>query len=123
MINWFIYYPIERYLSRFTDCLITINQEDYNLARKHRFHAKDIEYISGVGVDTEQFKPVDIQEKNQLRVAAGYAANDILLFNAGEFNKNKKQKFILFAMVYILIDVPNVKLLLAGVVFLLDQCK
>jgi len=123
MINWFIYYPIERYLSRFTDCLITINQEDYNLARKHRFHAKDIEYISGVGVDIEQFKPVDIREKNQLKVAAGYDANDILLFNAGEFNKNKNQKFLLFAMVYLLKEVPNVKLLLAGEGVLLEQCK
>ncbi|WP_051004276.1 glycosyltransferase [Treponema primitia] len=34
LINWLLYYPIEKYLSRYTDCLITINQEDYNFARK-----------------------------------------------------------------------------------------
>src|SRR5690625_3803855 len=39
LINWLIFYPIERNLSRFTDSLITINQEDYQLATKHRFPA------------------------------------------------------------------------------------
>ena len=30
-INWMIYYPIEKYLSKYTDVLITINHEDYEL--------------------------------------------------------------------------------------------
>ena len=55
--SWLVYYPIERYLSRFTDSLITINSEDYQLAKNHRFHAKQIEHVHGVGVDTERFKP------------------------------------------------------------------
>ncbi|NMR89581.1 glycosyltransferase, partial [Vibrio parahaemolyticus] len=27
--NWLLYYPIEKWLSKYTDCLITINEEDY----------------------------------------------------------------------------------------------
>jgi glycosyltransferase EpsD len=32
LLNWLVYYPIEKYLSRYTDCLVTINQEDYYVA-------------------------------------------------------------------------------------------
>ena len=31
--NWIVYYPIEKWLSRYTDVLITINKEDYRRAR------------------------------------------------------------------------------------------
>lgn len=34
IFNWMMFYPIEKFLSRFTDHLITINTEDYNLAQK-----------------------------------------------------------------------------------------
>ena len=33
-LNWIIYYPIEKALSYITDVLITINKEDYDLAKK-----------------------------------------------------------------------------------------
>ena len=42
--NWLIYYPAELLCSYFTDVLITMNIEDYNLA-KRKMHAKVIEYI------------------------------------------------------------------------------
>ncbi len=123
MFNWMIYYPIERYLSRHTDSLITINQEDYNLAIKHHFHAKEIKHISGVGVDTDRFKPLDATQKRQLKVSSGYHADDFLLFNAGEFNKNKNQKFLLHSMVPIIKEIPHARLLLAGEGVLLESCK
>jgi glycosyltransferase EpsD len=34
LLNWLIYYPVEKHLTKYTDCLVTINQEDYNLASK-----------------------------------------------------------------------------------------
>ena len=39
LLNWIIYYPIEKYLAKYTDTLITINQEDYQLA-KNKFNKK-----------------------------------------------------------------------------------
>jgi glycosyltransferase EpsD len=41
MLNWLIYYPIEKFLFKYTDCLITINQEDFSLARK-KFKTRSI---------------------------------------------------------------------------------
>jgi glycosyltransferase EpsD len=34
LLNWLVFYPIEKYLSRYTDCLVTINEEDYYLAHQ-----------------------------------------------------------------------------------------
>lgn len=123
IINWLIYYPIERFLSRYTDSLITINQEDYSLATKHRFLAKEIKHINGVGVDTELFKPIDKNKKIQRRISEGYETDEILLFNAGEFNKNKNQKFLIRSMVHILKEIPSVRLILAGEGGLHKECQ
>ena len=48
--NWMVYYPIERFCSKYTDKLITINKEDYELA-KNKFKANEVHYIPGVGID------------------------------------------------------------------------
>ncbi|MFD1040602.1 glycosyltransferase family 4 protein [Virgibacillus byunsanensis] len=123
LINWLIYYPTERLLSRYTDSLITINQEDYNIARKHRFKAKIIEQVHGVGVNIGKFKPVTQNKKRQLKESFGYKADDFLLFNAAEFNKNKNQQFLIHSLSLIKEEVPHAKLLLAGEGALLESSK
>jgi len=64
--NWLIYYPVEKWLATNTDCLITINEEDYRRAVQHRFKAKNIEHVHGVGVDVHRFKPVEKAYKEKL---------------------------------------------------------
>lgn len=53
--NWVLFYTLEKYFSKFTDVLITINKEDYNIA-KQKFKAKKIEYVPGIGVDIPKFR-------------------------------------------------------------------
>ena len=67
----------ERWLARYTDLLITINQEDY--ARALRFPAKQIVMVNGVGLDLSRFeKPADPQAlRREMRVGAGYAGYHI----------------------------------------------
>lgn len=120
--NWILYYPIEKTLARFTDCLITINSEDYQLA-KDRLPAVKVEHVHGVGVDTERFKPIGEEQRNQLRQQYGYRENEFLLFYAAEFNQNKNQQLLLESLARIKDDVPNVKLLLAGRGPLLEECQ
>jgi glycosyltransferase EpsD len=121
--NWLLYYPIEKVLSRYTDTLITINQEDYQLARKRRFKAGSIEHVHGVGVNTEKFQPVNASEKSQLRKQYGYNDDGFLIFYAAEFNKNKNQQLLIRSLELVKGQVPNVKLLLAGEGPLLRECK
>ncbi|MCI2252746.1 glycosyltransferase family 4 protein [Domibacillus sp. PGB-M46] len=122
LLPWLVYYPIEKSLSRYTDCLITINKEDYELASRH-FSAKQTRYVNGVGVNTEQFKPLKEQEKKERKKSFGYKPDDFLLFYAAEFNKNKNQELLLEALALIKQDVPHARLLLAGEGTLLEHCR
>lgn len=45
--NWLVYYPIEWLCAHWTDVLITINKEDFELAKK-KMKAKRVEYVPGV---------------------------------------------------------------------------
>ncbi|MED1205192.1 glycosyltransferase family 4 protein [Heyndrickxia acidicola] len=121
--NWFIYYPIEIYLSSFTDCLITINKEDYELAKKHPFTACQIKHVHGVGVDTRIYRPAERNEKELLRSEYGYKPHDFLMIYTAEFNKNKNQQLLIKLMGQIKRDIPHVKLLLAGHGPLVETCK
>ncbi|XZF76217.1 glycosyltransferase family 4 protein [Bacillus sp. AL-1R] len=122
LLNWLLYYPIEKFMAHLTDCLITINNEDYELS-KNKLKVKRIEYIHGVGVNAEDFKPIDELNKKALKESFGYQPDDFLLFYAAEFNKNKNQKFLLNSLALIKEDLPNVKILLAGEGVLLNECK
>ncbi len=33
ILNWLLYYPLEKLMANWTDCIITINEEDYNNAK------------------------------------------------------------------------------------------
>lgn len=93
--NWLLYYPVERFLSRFCDDLVTINQEDYRRAKT--FHCKNVRYIPGVGVDVEAIRAleVDVAEK---RRAIGVPEEALLMISAGELIPRKNHAVILRAM-------------------------
>ena len=93
LLNWLIYFPIELFLSFFTDTLITINNEDYEFAKKH-LHARRIEYVPGVGIDVEKFANVKI-DRNAKRRKLGIPENCKLLLSVGELNNNKNHQLVL----------------------------
>lgn len=108
--NWFLFYPIEKLLSKYTDTLITINKEDYDFA-KRKFKT-DIKYIKGVGLDKEKFNCIlSEDEKNILRESLGLNKNDFVMIYPAELNKNKNQLFLIKAMEKL--D-DNIHLLLPG---------
>ena len=63
--NWFMFYPIEKYLSKDTDVLITINKEDFETANT-KFKAMQIKPINGVGINLYKFKAVNQNKKMSL---------------------------------------------------------
>ena len=98
-INWLVYYPIEKICSHFTDVLITINTEDYALAQK-KMKAKSIQYVPGVGIDTEKFTNCTLSsdEKNSLRKEMDVPFDAKLLVSVGELNENKNHQVVLKAI-------------------------
>jgi len=121
--NWLLYYPIEKSLAHFTDCLITINNEDYSLAIKHKFKARQIEHVHGVGIDTGRYRPVTQLEKMQLRLKSPYDPGQFLMLYAAEFNKNKNHQLLIRALAGIKDRLPGAKLLLAGQGMLQEECR
>jgi glycosyltransferase EpsD len=123
LLNWIIYYPIERWLSNYTDTLITINSEDYNLAVKYKFKAGKIERVHGVGVDRIRFKPISNSEIVKLRDKHGYKREDFLLYYIAELNKNKNQELLLKSVAKAREKISNIKLVLAGDGILAEHYK
>lgn len=96
VLNWAIYYPIELLLSYYTNCLITINKEDYYRA-KHKFHAKKTVYIPGVGIDSNRFQNLGIT-REQKRQELGLSKEDVFILSVGELNKNKNHEVVVRAL-------------------------
>lgn len=97
--NWLIYYPVEKYLARYTDILITINKEDYK--RAQNFHLKKggkIYYVHGVGVDCKRFLNSGENKRSEIRNSLGLKADDILLLSVGELNENKNHAEVIRAI-------------------------
>lgn len=96
--NWIFYYPVEKFLAKFTDILITINHEDYNRASRMRFKENGhAELIPGVGVDTEVFRPC--AHKNiSLAKELGIPEKALHIVSAGELNKNKNHRTVIEAI-------------------------
>ena len=109
--NWFIYYPIEKWMSRLTDVLITITQEDYHLAKK-KFHT-NIKYIHGVGVDQLKYLSINPEDNEAFRHKMGYN-NRFIILCTGELNDNKNQFTIIKAAQQLAKKRPEILVLLAG---------
>lgn len=94
--SWMLYYPVEKLCSYFTDVLVTINNEDYALA-KRKMKAKKVFYVPGVGVDILKHYCPDV-DKKAVRKALGIPEDAILLTSVGEVNGNKNHKSIVNAI-------------------------
>lgn len=94
--NWLIYYPIEKICSRWTDTLITINKEDYERA-KRCMHAKNVEYVPGVGIDVDKFKNT-VVDRNEKRKEIGVPEDAFLILSVGELNENKNHQVVIRAL-------------------------
>ena len=113
--NWLFFYPAERFLSRYTDLLLTINQEDY--ARSLRFPARAKQLIPGVGVDLSRFEAA--VDRNAVRASLGLSPDDRLLITVGEHIPRKNHETCL----RVLAQLPAAKLLFCGVGELTDSLK
>lgn len=93
--NWLVYYNVEKYCSKFTDLLITINQEDYKNAQK--FKAKEVVYVPGAGVDTNKFV-ASPDGRERIRKELGINDETTVLLSVGELIPRKNHVEVLEAL-------------------------
>ncbi len=110
LLNRMLYYPIEKLCAKRTDMLITINEEDFLLA-KRRLCAKNVEFVPGVGIDIGQFTK-NANDNTQIRRNFGVRENAFLLLSVGELSKNKNHEILIRALAYL--KDTNIHLLIAG---------
>lgn len=123
IINWLVYYPIERILAPLTDVLVTINHEDYERAKKLKLASVKICHIDGVGVNLERFRPYPEEERISIRKSLGLDSNDFVALYTAQFIGRKNHSFIIKNLSQIVSKIPNFKLVLAGNGPDLEECK
>ncbi len=98
LINHLLYRTIECMMAPLTDCLITINEEDYQAAQ--RFHVRTngrVVKVNGVGIDLTAIDHIQ-PDRSSTRSRKGFSDTDKLLLSAGELNKNKNHELLIHAM-------------------------
>lgn len=92
ILNW-LAYPIEKFLAKYTDYLVTINQEDYQLAKNKFTKAGQISKINSAGVD---FLKIDSQVtatksilRNQIRKNLDWDLQSNVMITVAELSKRK----------------------------------
>lgn len=110
-INYILFYPIEKMLSKYTDLIITINQEDYEFAKKH--FKTNIEYIPGIGFEKEKFNTnLTKKEKEKFRKENDLELDDYVISYVAEISNRKRQLYLLKVLKKM--KLTNEKILLIG---------
>ena len=90
IVNWMLFYPVEKWLAHYTDVLITINSEDFELAQKKMKLRKGgrVYYAHGVGIDLSQYELPENTRK-QKRLELDLKETDIALISMGDLIERK----------------------------------
>lgn len=122
ILNWLTYYPIEKLMANYTDILVTINEEDYAIA-KRKFNT-DVRYIAGVGIDQQKFNlEVTQKEKETLRASIGLKNDDFVILYLAELSKRKNQLWLIQSLSKLIKNNSDIHLVLAGQDSLNGRCQ
>ena len=114
--NWLLFYPVEKHLAKYTDTLITINDEDFERAKK-KFEKRchDIEYVPGVGVDEKKFnKKLTKKQYAALRKSLKLKDDDFVMISVGRLDTNKNQGLLIRVTSKLVKEDKRYHLLLVG---------
>ena len=97
LVNWILYYPVEKIVSKYTDVIITINKEDFEFSKKFKLKKNGkLFYVPGVGIDISEFSYINCN--NKLTSDVDEKEKIVTLISIGELNKNKNNEVIIKAM-------------------------
>lgn len=123
IISWLVYFTIERSLSVFTDAVIAINSEDYELMKHHKMAVGKYYMINGVGVDLNRFSAASLDEKMSLRSNFRILPNEFVILYTAQFIPRKNHIMLINAVPSLFKEIPNLRIVFAGSGILFDECK
>ena len=112
-LGWILYYPIEKIMAKFTDVIININKEDYEITRD-KLKPKKCYLLNGVGLDLDKYKKLSSKEIQEKRKELGLKDKDFVVLMIAELNKNKNHIQLINAMDILKDKYPNIKVLCIG---------
>ena len=120
LLNWLLYYPIEKILARKTDDIILINREDYEFTER-KFKKCTPHLLNGIGANLDRLAISEDREaiRERYRKELQIPNDATVLIYCAELLKNKNQPYLMRALKMVLDSNPNVYLLLAG----MDHCN
>lgn len=120
-INRTLYKKMEKIAAKYTDVLVTINEEDYRAAKEFHLREKGIvKLIPGVGIDINEIESAK-KDKSLVKQSLGLDKQSFVCMSVGELNKNKNQLFVLEALKEYFFENSNLHYLICGVGPLQDQ--
>lgn len=99
--SWILFYPLEKFLSNWTDLLLTINNEDTKIAKK--FNNCKVLQLPGVGIDYDKLSnPIDdIIESQKLKDKLNISDHEYIFLSIGELNDRKNHLSAIKALKHI----------------------
>lgn len=112
-LGWLLYYPIEKIMSKFTDVIININKEDYEIT-KEKIKPKKCYLLSGVGLNLSKYKKLSDEEISNKKKEIGIKDDDFVVLMIAELNKNKNHIQLINAIEILKEKYFNIKALCIG---------
>ncbi len=112
-LGWLLYYPIEKIMAKFTDVIININKEDYEIT-KEKLRPKKCYLLNGVGLDLSKYKKLSATEIIEKKKELAIKDNDFVVLMIAELNKNKNHIQLINAMKILSTQYSNIKVLCIG---------
>lgn len=96
LINWLLFYPIEKWLANMTDMFITINPEDFALVQKEFNQKLSVKLIDGIGVNFDRLRIDNPTEtRKQYRAKLNIPQDAEVAIYVAEIIKNKNQQLLI----------------------------
>ena len=96
LVNWLMFYPMEKWMAKMTDMFITINPEDYERVKRCFNPRMMVKRIPGIGVN---FDRLNIKKREATRVEYrkrfDIPMNAEVLIYVAEILKNKNQQMLI----------------------------
>ena len=113
ILNNTIFKLAERIMARWTDVIITMNQEDYEAAKSFRLRKGGKVYkVHGVGITLSDYQDIEVDKKKK-RNDLGLKETDIVCFSAGDLVHRKNYSTAIEAIAKIQND--NLHYIICGV--------
>lgn len=112
--NWLVFFPIEWLFSSFTDGIITINNEDFEVLGRKKFLSEGKFKTDGIGINPSRLEMDKYQDKEAIRKELGCSVDDFIILYIAEFIPRKNHVYIFNAIPEIIKRIPNAKFLFAG---------